>query len=166
MTEVLDAGYGNLFLADEFCVQRLWQLKVSQMRSFSDLYNQLYPKSKYPNKPPLGLQSINQALQDEQLVLLVVYPHGDPNHLVGYLLMAYRPSLEGRVAWIDDMVIEANYRKQGLGSLLLSQAQNQAIQADSKRIFLLSSLWRTESHSLYAGFGFKTMSRYYFAKEL
>lgn len=72
---------------------------------------------------------------------------------------------EGRVGYVDELVVDAGYRKQGVATRLLDQLARIAREMNCCRLELDSAFARTESHAFYEHRGFQTRA-YVFSKLL
>ncbi|MBI3961910.1 MAG: GNAT family N-acetyltransferase [Deinococcus sp.] len=69
--------------------------------------------------------------------------------MVGYTTMVY-----GRVARIEDILIDERYRRQGLGEKMLEYALNLARKSRAVRVEITGSPERQAARALYEGMGF------------
>lgn len=74
------------------------------------------------------------------------------------LLWSISTALGGRVAWLEDMVIDSASQAKGLGTLLLEHALAYAKNVGCQRITLLSDDDNTRAHRFYERLGFQSSS--------
>lgn len=99
-----------------------------------------------------GLEKIlNNPEIGEILVLLL------DNKVIGMVSLLYSIStaLGGKVAILEDMIIDKNYRSKGFGKQLLQEAINFSVKRDCLRITLLTDFNNDIAINFYEGFGFK-----------
>lgn len=80
------------------------------------------------------------------------------NKIVGMVSLLYSIStaLGGKVAILEDMIIDKNYRNQGFGKELLNEAINFSKRRNCLRITLLTDFNNDAAISFYKSAGFKT----------
>lgn len=61
----------------------------------------------------------------------------------------------GRKAWIEDVVVDKNFRGRNLGFELVERAKNLATELGAKKIYLTSNPSRKAAHALYHKCGFE-----------
>jgi GNAT superfamily N-acetyltransferase len=91
----------------------------------------------------------------------------EDGRVVGFcdLMLLPRLNFGGPQAWIPDLVVAENERGRGIGSALLSHAEELARDRGCWSVFLTSANWRTESHGFYRREGWD-QSGQYFSKSL
>lgn len=79
------------------------------------------------------------------------------NKVIGMVSLLYSIStaLGGKVAILEDMIIDKNYRGKGFGKQLLQEAINFSLKRDCLRITLLTDFNNDIAIKFYEGFGFK-----------
>lgn len=79
------------------------------------------------------------------------------NKVIGMVSLLYSIStaLGGKIAILEDMIIDKNYRKMGFGKQLLQAAINFSLKRDCLRITLLTDFNNDIAIKFYEGFGFK-----------
>lgn len=60
---------------------------------------------------------------------------------------------------ITDVVVSASHRRSGIGSALISAAEDEARRTGVPRLDLSSGEWRTDAYAFYTRLGFETRSR-------
>lgn len=79
------------------------------------------------------------------------------NKVIGMVSLLYSIStaLGGKVAILEDMIIDKNYRNKGFGKQLLQEAINFSVKRNCLRITLLTDFNNDIAIHFYKGFGFK-----------
>ena len=112
------------------------------------------------------LDAIGPLIANEQLGDLLVAEQGED--LAGYLVITWGWGLEsgGAEALIDEMFVAAEYRHQGVGTLLMTEGQSRASAKDVKVIFLETEQNNPESRELYDRLGFEIESSIWMSKRI
>lgn len=106
----------------------------------------------------------NDELQKNGLKLILDNPEKgqlliakDGNKVVGMvnLLFTISTALGAKVAILEDMVVNSDYRNQGIGSELIEEAIVSAKESGCKRITLLTDTDNEEAHKFYKHHGFE-----------
>ena len=112
------------------------------------------------------LDAIGPLIANEQLGDLLVAEQGE--EFAGYLVITWGWGIEsgGAEALIDEMFVAAEYRNQGVGTLLMTEAQSRASAKDVKVIFLETEQNNPESRELYDRLGFEIESSIWMSKRI
>ena len=112
------------------------------------------------------LDAIGPLIANEQLGDLLVAEQGED--LAGYLVITWGWGIEsgGAEALIDEMFVAAEYRHQGVGTLLMTEGQSRASAKDVKVIFLETEQSNPESRELYDRLGFEIESSIWMSKRI
>ena len=81
----------------------------------------------------------------------------------GMLTLAWYDVPSGRKAWIEDVVVDAAYRRRGAGRGLVEAAVAHAAALGAERLSLTSNPSRTAAHALYFASGFEKSETAVFA---
>ena len=76
-------------------------------------------------------------------------------HIVGMITLCTTASPTGRKAWVEDVVIEPDYRGHGLSHQLIDWAKQRATQLGQHKLMLTSRPSRTVANALYQSVGFE-----------
>lgn len=74
--------------------------------------------------------------------------------LVGYLVLSFIPALSGLRAWIDDVTVEPDYQRQGLGAALVEAAIQQANRRGATHLFVYTRRGNSGAREFYRACGF------------
>jgi len=112
------------------------------------------------------LEALVPLISNEQLGDLLVAEQGE--ELAGYLVITWGWGIEsgGAEALIDEMYVSPAYRNQGVGTLLMTEAQSRASSKDVKFIFLETEQNNPESRELYDRLGFEIESSIWMSKRI
>ena len=75
--------------------------------------------------------------------------------IVGVLVLALYPTLTGRKAWIEDVVVNSTERGAGIGRALVERAIAEASERGAATLDLTSNPSRQAAHRLYRACGFE-----------
>ncbi len=125
-----------------------------------ELYRQLAiatTKAELGRSPALDgyRQIFAQICADSRHELLVADYQGE---VVGTLVLLIVPNLShGGLPWagVENVVVDSNYRRWGIGKLLMDYASVQAKKAGCYKIQLISDKRRKEAHKFYRVLGYK-----------
>ena len=95
---------------------------------------------------------IEQMLNDEKIHLFIAETE---DAVVGMLTLVIVDIPTGRKAWIEDVVVDADFRGRNIGQLLVEEAKECATAFGAKKVYLTSNPSRKAAHALYAKCGFE-----------
>ena len=112
------------------------------------------------------LDALAPLIANEQLGDLLVAEQG--GELAGYLVITWGWGIEsgGAEALIDEMYVSPDFRSQGVGTLLMTEAQSRASSRDVKVIFLETEQNNPESRELYDRLGFEIETSIWMSKRI
>lgn len=112
------------------------------------------------------IDALGPLIANEQLGDLLVAEQG--GELAGYLVITWGWGIEsgGAEALIDEMYVAPRYRNEGVGTLLMTEAQSRASAKDVKVIFLETEQNNPESRELYDRLGFEIESSIWMSKRI
>ena len=89
------------------------------------------------------------------------------DRIVGFCSLSLKNNFwkAGYIGNVDELVVDENYRGQGIGKMLMNRIEEIAISKHCKQIELDSSFHRKEAHHFYENIGFKSRA-YLFTKPL
>jgi GNAT superfamily N-acetyltransferase len=118
------------------------------LQSLNDLLPQL---SK--NAQAMKMEDLKQIVDSECSDLLVAKA-ADGGSVLGALTLIHFRIPSGIRAWIEDVVVDANARGQGIGKALIQAAIEKSRDLGAKTLDLTSNPDRESAHRLYEGVGF------------
>jgi len=126
------------------------------------LYKQLWEEWQFYDEDKL--KAIFQTdLETSRKIYLVARK---ANKIVGVCSLVIKADLHYlKTAIIDELIVDINFRKQGIGKKLLNMAFEIAKKRKCYRVELNSNMARTDAHKFYEANGFEKSS-YYFKKKL
>jgi ribosomal protein S18 acetylase RimI-like enzyme len=130
-------------------VVRVTQVSEALISALARLVPQLSSSS-----PPPTEAELHEIVSSSGSVLLVATDPADDDKIVGTLTLALFRIPTGLRAWIEDVVVDAEYRRMGIGSALTRAALEQARAAGARTVDLTSRPSREAANRLYRQLGF------------
>lgn len=116
-------------------------MKISELKeqNFEEIYalaSQL--SDRFIINKEILKESLKVILDDKNNILIGIF---DENKLIGYLSGYIHTAIyaNGKVSWIDEIVIDRNYRKSGYGKALISEFENIVGKRGAKLVSLSTS---------------------------
>ena len=137
-------------------------LKIEDIDGLVNLLGQLWP-DKSINKKAVK-RVIEKGLVNEYQIYICAI---DNENLVGFCSLTIKNNLwlSANLGNVDELVVDSEYRKQGIGKLLMNEIEEIARNHNCKRLELDSAFHRTIAHDFYARIGFEKRT-YLFTKEI
>lgn len=105
-----------------------------------------------PAATPPDRTAIARLTGSPDTMLLAAFADG---RIVGTTVLATYPTLTGIKAWIEDVVVDSRYRRQGVARHLVERAIEEAAARGAKCVDLTSHRSREAAHRLYRRCGFE-----------
>lgn len=140
--------------------------KKKDFEEIMRLYEQLWSPGKIVPKNIKKLKSawhkILKADYDYELVL------EEKGKLVGHVTLRIIPEfwLKGKMGMIDDVVIDQNYRGQGLAKKMMKELEQIAKKKKVKTLILYTETHRPEAIKLYERLKYQKLDKIWYKKEL
>lgn len=116
------------------------------------------------------LEPVGHTFLNQEMVEKIVSHPG--NHLftaqtgsgqiVGCLILTSYPTLGGDKSWIEDVVVDQNFRGLGIGKKLVLEALSHAKKLGIKQVNLTSRPQRETANKLYLSLGFEIYNTNYY----
>lgn len=130
----------------DLSVYRIAAITAPLRASLDALLPQLSPRLGAPAEARL------QAMLAHPTTALFAARIGE--RIVGILTLVWYDVPSGRKAWIEDVVVDAAARGQGVGRALVQAAQRHAAEVGAERLLLTSNPSRAAARALYRKCGF------------
>lgn len=104
-----------------------------------------------PDAEPVTAQTLREVVDSDVTTLLVARRAGQ---VVGCLTLVVFRIPSGRRCWIEDVVVDAEHRRAGIGEALTRTALDHAATLGEHVVNLTSGPARTDAHRLYERLGF------------
>ena len=112
--------------------------------------NRLIPQLSNSNPPP-DRSALEEIVASDSSILIAAFIDGA---IVGSLTLITFSIPTGKRAWIEDVVVDENYRNTGIGEALNQEAINIARRLGAKTVDLTSRPSREAANRLYSRLGF------------
>ena len=139
-------------------IYRATELSAELKNGLEKLLPQLSQSAQMPSS-----EQIENLLADGNTHLLVAEADGA---IAGILSLVVVNIPTGSKAWIEDVVVDSNFRGQKIGFQLVEKAKETALGLGVKKIYLTSNPSRQAAHKLYKNCGFEEYNTYVFRKTL
>jgi len=143
----------------------MFQIRQCQTDDFDEVILLLRQLWADKTLDPASLRPIfNHGLASNSKTYLVAT---EEKRVIGFGSLSLKDDLwpEGRVAYIDELVVDSEYRSKGIGAQLLELLVATAQRKGCYRIELTSAFYRKESHRFYERPGFASRA-FVFSKVL
>ncbi|WP_422103981.1 GNAT family N-acetyltransferase [Winogradskyella sp.] len=121
------------------------QLSPRVQKQISELFKQLGG-----DKTQVALNDVIDG--NNQITLAYCEVH---NEIIGMALMCHYNVISGKKAWIEDVVVNAAYRGQGIGRKLMTKLIASAKEKNISQILLFTEDHRASAIHLYSDLGFR-----------
>lgn len=141
-------------------------IKLSQEEDFDQIFELL--KQFWPNQSldKLAMEQIYlKGLRSNNQTYLVAATKD--NKIIGFVSLYIKNNLWqcGNLSHIDELIVDQDYRKKGIATLLLNKIIVEAKKNDCKRVELDSAFHREAAHEFYKRKGFENRA-YLFSKNI
>ena len=137
------------------------KLELNDLEAVFELLDELYEnKIEYS----IFIQKYKASLKDNNFYGIVAVEN---NKVVGVLIsrIINRLAKKKNILFIDDLIVNREYRNTGIGKLLIQDATNYAISKDCGALELTSMIENVNAHKFYENNGFEKR-QYKFKKHL
>lgn len=129
----------------EVSIDILLSISDEERQQIAALVAQLTTKQVDPSR-------FDEVVDSHNTLLLTARCNG---RIVGVLVLALYPTLTGRKAWIEDVVVDNAERGAGIGRALVERAIAEASERGAATLDLTSNPSRQAAHRLYRACGFE-----------
>ena len=129
----------------EVTIDILHSISDEERQQIAALVAQLTTKEVNPSR-------FDEVASSHDTLLLTARRNG---YIVGVLVLALYPTLTGRKAWIEDVVVDNAERGAGIGRALVERAIAEASERGAATLDLTSNPSRQAAHRLYRACGFE-----------
>lgn len=136
------------------------EAKLNNLEQVLSLFHKYREFYQVDYKPLEAENFLRERITKEQSKIFLVL---DDDRPVGFTqLYPSFSSLSLKPVWIlNDLYVEEQYRKKGIGKMLLDAAKNFALQTKSKGLTLTTGIENTVAQSLYEKYGFIRNDHFY-----
>lgn len=133
-------------------------MKIVQITQVDDAlvsaFARLIPQLSSSNPPPPTAVELQEIVSFPGSVLLIAQDTAHDDQIVGALALVLFRIPTGIRAWIEDVVVDAEYRRRGVGTALTQAALEHARAAGARTVDLTSRPSREAANRLYRRLGF------------
>lgn len=105
------------------------------------------------NLPAADVEAAAQRFR-EGVGLEVLVAEAD-GQVIGFVALSFSPTLTGPKAWVDDIVVEPDHRRQGIGAALLEAAVRRARQRSCAYLLVDTAKGNPPARAFYEAYGFE-----------
>lgn len=133
--------------------------QLNDIPALCDLLTELFSQeTEFTPEPVLQARALANIISNPELGTILILKQQDKIVAMVNLLYSVSTALGGKVVLLEDMIVSASARGQGLGSQLLTEAIAYAKQQGCLRITLLTDSSNHSAQSFYAKHGFHASS--------
>jgi len=138
------------------------RLTINDIDALVKLLEQLWP-NKSINKNAVERVLKRGLNSDYQIYTCAI----NNEKMIGFCSLTIKNNLwmEANLGNVDELVVDSEYRNQGIGKFLMSEIEKIAQYYECKRLELDSAFHRAEAHKFYEKLGFEKRA-YLFTKEI
>ncbi|HLO17876.1 MAG TPA: GNAT family N-acetyltransferase [Anaerolineales bacterium] len=107
------------------------------------------------HKIPPTREELNELIQSEASILLTAREVDKSSPIAGVLCLTIYRVLTGRRSLIEDVIVDENMRRRGIGEALVRKAIELAREAGAESVSLTSNPSREAANRLYQSMGFQ-----------
>ncbi len=131
---------------------------ISQITRVDDhlvkVFQKLYPQLTNSRKPPTK-KDLEEIIVSDSTTLLISSEDKEGLHITGSLSLAFYKTPSGHHAWIEDVIVDEQFRGRGIGKALVNKALEIAQKKNADSVNLTSMPARVAANKLYIQTGFK-----------
>ena len=132
-------------------------MNITLMESVNDevveAFQRLMPQLTRHSPPPTREELVEMAQSNQCFVFLAREPGGD-GLIIGTATLGTFRTPTGLHGWIEDVVVDQDYRRQGIGKILTEACLEQARRLGLREVNLTSRSARCAANQLYQAMGF------------
>jgi len=132
-------------------------MKIYEMTEITEeiyqAFNRLIPQLTHYSQPPTKEMLAEMAASPGSVVFLARYP-GTESPIVGSATLGVFLTPTGFHGWIEDVIVDKNFHRHGIGQALTEACLQQARQLGLKEVNLTSRPAREAANLLYLRMGF------------
>lgn len=116
-------------------------------------FERLIPQLTKFSQPP-SVEDLKRMVKSETIYLFLARYPDQEGEIIGTATLGTFESPTGKHGWIEDVVVDENYRKKGVGKALTEACLEKAREIGLKEVNLTSNPSREAANSLYQSMGF------------
>jgi len=145
----------------EYKLEVLKKVDAKAVAEITVLLKQLNPDF----SPPVKMEDIKRVIDFPEAIIFVA--RDKDKKIIGMVTLIGYPQVEGMMkVWIEDLVVDKEHRRKGLGKKLINKSLKKAKELRYKRVCLTSRPSRGKANNLYKGMGFDLKETNYYKYRL
>lgn len=120
----------------------------------ANVFQELFPQLTTNHKPP-SKEELKEIIDSDCTILLISSEDKSGNQITGTLSLAFYKTPSGHHAWIEDVIVDEQYRGKGIGEALVKKALEIARERKAGLVNLTSMASRVAANKLYLKTGFE-----------
>jgi ribosomal protein S18 acetylase RimI-like enzyme len=140
--------------------------KPTDLGNLLDLLEKQFREHQIPFDAEEQISALGQLLDREDLGLVLLVEEEDQTIGFGVISFAWTLEHGGKSAWLDELYVQPEYRNEGLGSMIVAQALQEAKRSGCRALDLEVNAGNSRAERLYERHGFKRIERTRWMKEL
>ena len=146
-------------MTSNYLIEVLKEVNSQIARDVSILSKQLLPEN-----PDISADNLMQVIKHPANHLLIA--KNKENRIIGMIMLVVVLTVEQRLAFIENLVVDESVRKQGVASALMMKMTKMAKQMNLASIHLTSRPSRVAANEFYKKWGFKLHNTNYYKLQL
>ncbi len=131
-------------------ISRVTKIDDHLAKAIKDLFPQLTTSRKPPEK-----EDLKEIIATDSTILLILAKDKAGLEIIGTLSIAFYKTPSGHHAWVEDVIVDKQFRGKGLGKALMNKALDLARERKAYSVNLTSMPERLAANKLYQKMGFK-----------
>ncbi len=131
-------------------ISRVTKIDDHLAKTIKDLFPQLTTFRKPPEK-----EDLKEIIATDSTILLILTKDKAGLEIIGTLSIAFYKTPSGHHAWVEDVIVDKQFRGKGLGKALMNKALELARERKAYSVNLTSMPERLAANKLYQKLGFK-----------
>ncbi len=131
-------------------ISRVTKIDDHLAKAIKDLFSQLTTSRKPPEK-----EDLKEIIATDSTILLILAKDKAGLEIIGTLSIAFYKTPSGHHAWVEDVIVDKQFRGKGLGKALMNKALDLARERKVYSVNLTSMPARLAANQLYQKMGFK-----------
>jgi len=131
-------------------ISRVTKIDDHLAKAIKDLFSQLTTSRKPPEK-----EDLKEIIATDSTILLILSKDKAGLEIIGTLSIAFYKTPSGHHAWVEDVIVDQQFRGKGLGKALMNKALELARERKASSVNLTSRPSRLAANQLYQKLGFE-----------
>ncbi len=131
-------------------ISRVTKIDDQLVKVFQKLFPQLTTSRTPPEK-----KDLMEIIATDSTILLILTKDKAGLEIIGTLSIAFYKTPSGHHAWVEDVIVDKQFRGKGLGKALMNKALDLARERKASYVNLTSMPARLAANKLYQKIGFK-----------